>query len=81
MENSSFDVLYFTSCRIVEKKKIGCQIYKSKKSGQEWGDPELVPLGKDSVTFKQPSIYEYTIDDFEVKDYNPLPPIKFPIAV
>ncbi len=27
------------------------------------------------------SIYEYTIDDFELEDYNPLPIIKFPIAV
>lgn len=27
------------------------------------------------------SIYDYTIDDFSVEDYNPLPAIKFPIAV
>ncbi|MCK9369777.1 thymidylate synthase [Candidatus Dojkabacteria bacterium] len=27
------------------------------------------------------SIYDYTIDDFELEDYNPLPVIKFPIAV
>lgn len=27
------------------------------------------------------SIYEYTIDDFSISDYDPLPAIKFPIAV
>lgn len=32
------------------------------------------------ITNKQ-SIYDYTIDDFEIIDYNPLPSIKFPIAV
>jgi len=29
----------------------------------------------------KPSIYDYTIDDFELLDYNPLPKITFPIAV
>lgn len=29
----------------------------------------------------KPSIYDYTIDDFELIDYNPLDSIKFPIAV
>ena len=29
----------------------------------------------------KPSIYDYTIDDFELLDYNPLPKIHFPIAV
>lgn len=29
----------------------------------------------------KPSIYDYTIDDFIVEDYNPLPAIKFPIAI
>jgi thymidylate synthase len=30
---------------------------------------------------KKPSIYDYTPDDFELINYNPLPSIKFPIAV
>lgn len=30
---------------------------------------------------KKSSIYDYQPDDFELEDYNPLPPIKFPIAV
>jgi thymidylate synthase len=29
----------------------------------------------------KPSMYDYTVDDFDIVDYNPLPPIKFPIAV
>ena len=30
---------------------------------------------------KKDSIYEYVVEDFELEDYNPLSPIKFPIAV
>lgn len=30
---------------------------------------------------KRDSIYDYTVDDFELLDYNPLPKIDFPIAV
>lgn len=29
----------------------------------------------------KPSIYDYTVEDFELFDYNPYPSIKFPIAV
>lgn len=30
---------------------------------------------------KKSSIYDYTVDDFEIEDYNPLPKIDFPVAI
>ncbi len=51
-------------------------------------EPTLEYLGRTEcppsprlILNKKPSIYEYSIDDFEVIDYNPLPAIKFPIAI
>ena len=40
--------------------------------------PKLMPR---LIVNKKPSIYEYTIDDFDLIDYEPLAPIKMPIAV
>ncbi|MBE9492292.1 MAG: OmpA family protein [Bacteroidetes bacterium] len=47
--NSKFNTMYFTKCPNVEKKKSGCQIYKSARSGRTWGKPEMVKLSNDST--------------------------------
>jgi len=54
--NAKFGTMYFTSCRVVDKEKIGCQIYTTSKSGETWAEPSLVALGPDSISFKHPSI-------------------------
>ncbi|MFO8128606.1 MAG: OmpA family protein [Bacteroidales bacterium] len=47
--SSTFKTLYFTRCPNVEKKRMGCQIYKSSRSGRSWSKPELVKLSNDST--------------------------------
>lgn len=67
-----------------------CHIYHNQlvSTGQYELDPVREYLSRteepDSpklILTKKDSIYDYTIDDFDVIDYNPLPGIKVPIAV
>ncbi len=46
--NSRYTVLYFTRCPNVEERTMGCQIYKSARSGRNWTKPEMVKLSNDS---------------------------------
>ncbi|GAB4318544.1 MAG: OmpA family protein [Bacteroidales bacterium] len=48
--NSTFSTLYFTRCGNQKNSKSGCHIYKVKKSGRSFGEPELVNLGGDSTS-------------------------------
>jgi thymidylate synthase len=41
--------------------------------------PRKLPVLK--IKRKPPSIYDYTIEDFEIEDYNPHPPIKAEVSV
>lgn len=48
--------MYFTRCDF-EKGKVGiCEIYFTRRKGQEWEVPVMVPLGTDSFTVGQPSL-------------------------
>lgn len=59
-------------CHIYHNALEACKEYISRK--EEPNSPILHLNHK-------PSMYEYTIDDFSLGDYTPLPSIKFPIAV
>ncbi len=48
--NSTFTSLYFTRCGNAKNEVSGCHIYKAKKMGRNYGDPEIVPLGGDSTS-------------------------------
>ncbi len=49
--NSHYTMLYFTRCYNEPKKKNGCGVYKSSRTGvSSWGDPERIDLGGDSTT-------------------------------
>jgi peptidoglycan-associated lipoprotein len=50
MMNSSFTTLYFARCGNEKAKKLGCHIYKSKKTGRNYSDPEIIDLGGDSTS-------------------------------
>ncbi len=48
--------MFFTRCDF-EKGKVGfCEIYYSKRKGQTWDAPKLIPLSGDSATVGQPSL-------------------------
>lgn len=55
--NSSFDAMYFTRCEKRKERKAGCKIYKSTRSGMNWGKPQEIQLGSDSSdVFGHPAI-------------------------
>ncbi len=58
--SSDFKTLYFTRCANDVKKESGCQVFKSRRSGRNWGDPEMVEIkGIDTMsTIGQPTISE-----------------------
>lgn len=43
--------MYYTSCLVDEKDKIGCKIYKSESSDGTWSEPEEVVLFTDTTLF------------------------------
>ncbi len=48
--DSRMKTLYFTKCINKKNQKMGCAIYETKKSGQDWAQPELVVLAPDSLS-------------------------------
>lgn len=56
--NEKANELYFTCCKNVKNKQIGCQIYKSSKKGGYWDKAEIVPIVGDSVSIGHPSLSE-----------------------
>lgn len=68
--SDDFSVLFFTRCRINKKSKLGCEIYYTLKSDDEWGFPELIPIASDSVVVAHPS---YSADGKELYFVSDLP--------
>ena len=59
-----------------------CHIYLNQIDGVvEQLKREPRPLPKLVIKRKPASIFEYQFEDFEIIDYNPHPPIKYPVAV
>ena len=65
MMNSSFTTLYFARCGNEKNKRSGCHIYKSKKAGRTYGNPEILNLGGDSTS----RILHPTLDEDELIIY------------
>lgn len=42
--NADFTQLIFTRCGVQKKKTMGCELYSSKKDGNNWSEPELLPF-------------------------------------
>ena len=54
--NGKRNTLYFTRCPYGKDGVFGCQIYWSKRAGQNWGEPELIPITADTNTVGQPAM-------------------------
>ena len=56
--NRGFNAFYFTRCHNDPKKKNGCGIFRTSRTGQTaWSEPELVNLGGDSSSvFGHPTV-------------------------
>src|ERR1700756_350432 len=48
--------MIFTRCGEAKKKQLKCQLYMAKKTGPNWGAPELLPFDIDSFQFNQPAL-------------------------
>ncbi|MBK6444761.1 MAG: OmpA family protein [Bacteroidetes bacterium] len=48
--------MFFTRCDVERGKMGGCEIYYTKRKGQTWDEPKLIPLSGDSFTVGQPSL-------------------------
>ncbi|MBN2519862.1 MAG: OmpA family protein [Bacteroidales bacterium] len=62
--------MYFTRCRFDRTKELGGEICTIKRSGGMWGEPEVLPLGGDSILFAHPAINNdesvlYFVSDME----------------
>ncbi len=58
--NKKRNVMYFTRCGIESKGVMGCSLYWSKKQGQKWGEPEVIPVTEDTFRVGHPAI---SLDD------------------
>ncbi len=54
--NSDYSRMYFTRCESSKNKTMGCQIMVSTRSGDNWGKPESLNLGSDSMVIAHPAI-------------------------
>ncbi len=48
--------MFFTRCEFEKGKMGNCEIYFTKRKGQTWEEPKLIPLATDSFTVGQPSL-------------------------
>jgi peptidoglycan-associated lipoprotein len=63
-------IMYFTRCK-QDKNATGCQIYRSRNSGDKWGDAELVKLFSDSTaTVGDPWVSPDELTIYFVSDYS-----------
>lgn len=48
--------MLYTFCQKEKGKQLGCQIYKAKKRGMEWGNPKQLSIVPDSISIGHPSL-------------------------
>lgn len=54
--SGDFKTLYFTRCKAVKNRNMGCQIYFSELQNEEWGKSTVINIAEDSVTVAHPAI-------------------------
>ncbi len=65
------NTMYYTYCKQAEGENHGCKIFKSKKGGDSWGQPEYVEIIKDSsITAAHPALSPDEMTLYFVSDMN-----------
>jgi peptidoglycan-associated lipoprotein len=54
--NKRGNEMYFTRCSVIKKDVSGCQIYKAKKSGNNWAKPEKLTFAADTNVCGHPTL-------------------------
>ncbi|MFP4367714.1 MAG: OmpA family protein [Bacteroidales bacterium] len=54
--NNDYTVMYFTSCKALNRRTNGCQVYQTTKNGDRWGRPEVIDLAPDTLVAAHPAI-------------------------
>ena len=61
--------IYFTSCKVINREAVGCQIYYANYTGSGWSKAELIPLIPDSsISVGHPAISPDELTLFFVAD-------------
>ena len=66
--NSSYNRIYFTRCLKIKREKQGSAIYTAVRNGDEWSEPEKLPLVADTLIAAHPSISEDDLTLYFVSD-------------
>jgi len=53
---SDFNTMYFTRCNVSKRKKLGCTIFKTVRTGSSWSNPEPVKIADDSLVVAHPAL-------------------------
>jgi len=53
---ADYNTMYFTRCEVSKRKKLGCQIMMTERSGDGWTRPEPLDLLPDSLVVAHPAI-------------------------
>ncbi len=56
--NAKYSTMFFTRCEYDKNKIKGCQVYTTKKKGNNWDEPVLVPFAEDTFTVGHPWVSE-----------------------
>jgi peptidoglycan-associated lipoprotein len=54
--SGDFKTIYFTSCKKVKNKDVGCQIYTAQLEGEQWGREKPIEIEGDSIVTSHPAI-------------------------
>lgn len=55
--NSKYNAMYFTRCIKEKSDSLGCKIYKTSKSGDQWNTPQIVDIfGDSTVSIGHPAL-------------------------
>lgn len=54
--NRKYSIMFFTRCEYDKNKVKGCQIFTTRKKGNSWSDPVLIPFAADTFTVGHPWI-------------------------